>query len=240
MIREFALKQHHSLITDIKDDHSPVTNVDIRIASMLVKHISQSYPNHQILSEEGSRQNNNGDILWTIDPIDGTRVYISGLPAWGISAGVFKHGKSHAGCFYMPAIGEMYWGVGDTGYFNGQPISPSKNTDPQDPLAFIAVPSNTHLKFEISFHRLRALGSTAAHLAYVARGVAMAALTRPLYIWDVAAILPLLRAAEVSLVYLTGKPFDPQELLDGSCSKEPLLAAPYEIIEFVRKMINPK
>ncbi|MBI2331092.1 MAG: inositol monophosphatase, partial [Chloroflexi bacterium] len=101
-------------------------------------------------------------------------------------------------------------------------------------------PSNAHTHYEISFRRLRSLGSTSAHLAYVARGVAMAAVTRPLYIWDIAATLPLFRAAEVGLVYLSGKHFNPQELLDGSRSKEPLLAAPLEIIELVRKMIKPK
>ena len=237
---KFALAQRDLLSTDLKIDGSPVTNVDLHIESMLVDHISQTYPDHQILSEEGNSHNRNGEFLWTIDPIDGTRVYASGLPVWGISVGILKQGNPYAGAFLMPATGEMYWGTGDRGFFNNQPMPLQNNVDLQNPLAFIAVPSNTHNHYKISFDRLRSLGSTTAHLAYVARGVAMAALTRRIYIWDIASVLPLLKATGISLVYLSGRAFDPHELLDGRASPEPLVAAPAVIVEEVRTLIQMK
>jgi fructose-1,6-bisphosphatase/inositol monophosphatase family enzyme len=237
---KFALAQRNLLRTDLKTDGTPVTDVDLHIESLLVDHISQTYPDHQILSEEGNSHSNNSEFLWTIDPIDGTRVYISGLPVWGISVGIFKQGSPYAGVFFMPATQEMYWGVGDKGFFNNQPMPLQNNIDMQNSLAFIAVPSNAHKHYEISFGRLRSLGSTTAHLAYVARGVAMAALTRRIYIWDLAAVLPLLKATGIGLVYLSGKAFDPHELLDGRPSPEPIVAAPVNIIEEVRTLIQVK
>lgn len=237
---KFALAQRPLLNTDLKTDGTLVTNVDLHIESLLVDHISQTYPDHQILSEEGNSHSNNDEFLWTIDPIDGTRVYISGLPVWGISVGILKQGDPYAGAFFMPSTGEMYWGTNDRGFFYNQPMPLQGNVDLRDRLAFIAVPSNAHNQYEISFPRLRSMGSTTAHLAYVARGVAMAALTRRIYIWDIASVLPLLKATGISLVYLSGKAFDPHELLDGCVAPEPLVAAPISIIEEVRGLIKRK
>jgi myo-inositol-1(or 4)-monophosphatase len=237
---KFALAQQSFLNTSLKTDDTLVTNVDHHIEALLFEHIFQTYPGHQILSEEGSNHRHAGEFLWAIDPIDGTRAYISGLPVWGISVGILKQGKPYAGFFHMPATGEMYWGTNDKGFFNNRPMPPRDNVDLQDRLAFIAVPSNAHNHYKISFGRLRSLGSTAAHLAYVARGVATAALTRNLYLWDIAAVLPLFNATGISLVYLSGRKFNAEELLDGRRSPEPLIAAPASIIEEVRALIQLK
>ena len=237
---KFALAQRDSLQSDIKLDGSVVTDVDRHVESMLFEHISQTYPNHQILSEEGSNQRNDDEFLWAIDPIDGTRAYATGLPVWGISVGVLKQGKPYAGFFYMPATGEMYWGIGKKGFYNDQPMLFHNNTNLQNTLAFIAVPSNAHRHYEISFNRLRSLGSTTAHLAYVARNVAIATLTRQIYLWDIASVLPILDATGVGLMYLSGKPLELSALLDGSLSPEPLVAAPIDILDDVRALIHRK
>ena len=237
---KFALSQRDSLQSDIKLDGSVVTDVDRHVESMLFEHISQTYPNHQILSEEGSNQRNDGEFLWAIDPIDGTRAYATGLPVWGISVGVLKQGKPYAGFFYMPATGEMYWGIGKKGFYDDQPMLLHNDTNLQNTLAFIAVPSNAHRHYEISFNRLRSLGSTTAHLAYVARNVAVAALTRQIYLWDIASVLPILDATGVGLMYLSGKPLELSALLDGSLSPEPLVAAPIDILDDVRALIHRK
>lgn len=237
---KIALSQRDLLSAELKTDGTPVTNIDLHIESLLVDHISQTYPDHQILSEEGNSHSNDCEFLWVIDPIDGTRAYATGLPVWGISVGVLKQGKPYAGFFYMPATGEMYWGIGDKGFFNNQPMPLQNNIDMQNSLAFIAVPSNTHKHYEISFGRLRSLGSTTAHLAYVARGVAIAALTRQIYLWDIASVLPILDATGVGLMYLSGRPLELSALLDGSLSPEPLVAAPIDIIDDVRALIHKK
>lgn len=235
-----ALSRRQVLNVQTKSDNTLVTDIDRQIEDFLVEKIIQSYPDHQILSEEGAERRGSDEFLWVIDPLDGTRAYASGLPVWGISIGMFHRGEPWAGVFFMPVTGEMYWGTEKAAYYGNRPIVPRRAVDIHDPLAFIAVPSNAHTLYEISFHRIRSLGSTAAHLAYVACGVATAALTRNIHIWDIAAILPLLEATDVDLVYLSGKPFQLQALFDGSPSPEPILAAPLSVIEDLRKLIHVK
>lgn len=235
---KIALIQRDFLDATLKTDGTLVTNIDRQIETLLVERISRYYPDHQILAEEGSNKKTKGEFLWAIDPIDGTRAYVSGLPIWGISVGILRRGDPYAGVFFMPATGEAYWGTDDKAFLNDRPLLFRKNADIRDTSAFIAVPSNAHCYYTISFPRLRSLGSTTAHLAYVACGFAMAALTRRIYIWDVAAVLPWLEITGVRLVYLSGKTFNPHELLDGHLSPEPLVAAPFNIIEDVRKLIR--
>ena len=192
-----------------------------------------------MLAEEGSSRPGS-DFTWIIDPIDGTRAFASGLPVWGISVGVFYQGYPYAGVFYMPATREMHWGNNTQAFCNDRELFPKYALDIDSPLAFIAVPSNAHRHYEISFNRLRSLGSTTAHLAYVARHVAVAALTRQIYLWDIASVLPILNATGVGLIYLSGKPLELSALMDGSLSPEPVVAAPIDIIEDVRALIHQK
>ncbi len=234
-----ALSRQTSLHAASKQDGSLVTDIDHEIEDYLYRQITQDYPEHQIVAEEGSRQAGNAEYLWIIDPIDGTRAYASGLPIWGISLGILKQGEPYAGLFFMPAIGELYVGTGEKALLNGHLFSPPA-VNLQNPLAFLAVPSNAHRLFDISFGRVRSLGSSTAHLVYVARGTALAALTRPLCIWDLAPVMPLLRATGIQLGYLSGRDFQLRQLLDGSPSLEPLIAAPAALIEEVRGLIRMK
>jgi myo-inositol-1(or 4)-monophosphatase len=235
-----ALEGRESLIAGSKDDGSLVTDVDHRIESYLYNQISRQYTDHQILAEEGTRQGGTSDYLWTVDPIDGTRAYASGLPVWGISIGILKGHEPYAGLFFMPAIGELYSGIQEKALLNNRVLPPLHTDGMMSPTSFLAVPSNAHRFFEISFGRLRSLGSATAHLAYVARGSALASLTRRLYIWDIAPVLPILNATGIALKYLSGRDFDLHHLLDASPSPEPLLAAPSNIIEDMRLLIRQK
>ncbi len=234
------MAQQDSLNATSKQDGTLVTDVDRQIEGYLYKQISQYYPEHQILAEEGTRLRNNSEYLWTIDPIDGTRAYASGLPIWGISLGILRREEPHAGLFFMPTTGELYTGIGEKAFFNDRLLLPPDTVDIQNPLAFLAVPSNAHRLFEISFGRLRSLGSSTAHLIYVARGAALAALTRPLYIWDVAPVMPLLKATGIALTCLSGREFELRQLLDGSPSPEPLIAAPAHLVKDIRMLIQSK
>lgn len=225
-----ALEGRESLITASKEDGSLVTDVDHRIESYLYQQITRHYPGHQILAEEGTRQGGESDFLWTVDPIDGTRAYASGLPVWGISVGILKGQEPYAGYFFMPAVGELYTGIQGQAFFNNRTLPPVSQDGRIGSTAFLAVPSNAHRYFDISFGRLRSLGSATAHLAYVARGTALAALTRHLYVWDIAPVLPLMNVTGIAVKYLSGQDFDLRQLLDGSPAPEPLVAAPRAVI----------
>jgi len=236
---KIALSQAAYRQVEFKADLTPVTQIDHQVETFLAERILKHYPGHGILAEEGSSQPGS-EFTWIIDPIDGTRAFSSGLPVWGISVGVFHQGKPHCGVFYMPATKETYWASEGEAYLNKRPLLPVSAVDLHAPLAFIAVPSNAHQHFEIAYPRLRSLGSTTAHLAYVAYGIAAAAITRRIKIWDLAAVLPALRISQTELIYLSGKTFEPKDIINGEPAAEPIIVAHQSIMEDVHACVTKK
>ena len=198
----------------IKEDHTPVTEFDRQVEDFLVPRILERYPNHAILSEETGLQNQAGrddaaagGYRWVIDPIDGTRSFASGLPIWGVSIGVLYDNQPLAGGLYLPVTGEIYFGTCRQAFYNDQPLAPIRVPDFNSVLNFLAVPSDFHLEFETDFPRIRSMGSTAAHLAYVLTGAAAGMMTSKASLWDIAGLLPALQAVGAEMRYLDGDPF---------------------------------
>lgn len=236
---KIAISQSADRSFDLKEDLTPVTEIDRQVETFLLEQIDRHYPGHGVLGEEGTSRTGS-DFTWIIDPIDGTRAYASGLPVWGISIGVFHQGEPYAGIFYMPVTGDVFWGTREEAYHNDHRLIPRPAADLRSPLAFMLVPSSAHRHFEISFHRVRSLGSATAHLAYVAHGSATAALTRRIRIWDMASVLPYLGLSHTSLVYLNGDAFRPEDILHGEAAPRPLVAAHASIIDEILPFIKLK
>ncbi len=238
-----ALNQRGQMTAEVKADLSPVTAVDRQMEAFLIDRISQQYPQHLILSEESGLQAHSGseaEFAWALDPIDGTRAFATGLPIWGISAGILRHGKPYAGGFYLPVTGELYWGTTQEAWCNDRRLSPLGPTDPNSPLTFLGVASNFHCHFDITAPRIRSLGSTAAHLAYVATGASVGMLVRTTNLWDIAGVLPLAQAVGVELVYLSGRSFFAGDLLDGRPVREPLIAGAPSAMKYLHQWIKQK
>lgn len=235
---QVALAQRGQMQFEVKADFTPVTVVDKQVETLLIEKIGQRYPGHVILSEESGLHPASAEFAWVIDPIDGTRAFASGLPIWGVSIGIFRRGQPYAGGFYMPVTREMYWGTTTQAFYNDQQLQPAQLTDLESTLLFLGVPSNFHLYFKIAYPRIRSLGSTAAHLAYVSTGASVGALTRFVSLWDLAGILPMMAALGVEIAYLDGQPFDAQALMDGRPIRSPLLIAYPQAVEYLRKGIT--
>lgn len=236
---KIALSRPADQSVDLKSDLTPVTEMDRRLEAFLLEQIDRHYPGHGVLAEEGSSRAGS-EFTWIIDPLDGTRAYASGLPIWGISIGVFHRDEPYAGVFYMPVTGDIFWGSREEAFHNDHRLVPRPSVPFHSPLAFFLVPSNAHRHFEISFPRIRSLGSAAAHLAYVAHGAATAAVTRRIRIWDMAAVLPYLGLSQTRLVYLDGTPFQPADLIHGEIARQPLIAAHASILDQVRACVRLK
>ena len=239
-----ALELRPGVHAEIKADRSPVTAADRAVETFLIERIRQRYPGHQILSEESGLHPGAAaaEFAWALDPIDGTRAFASGLPVWGVSAGVLHQGQPYAGGFYLPVTGELYWGSAQQAWYGQRPLerTSAARHGPENVLNFLAVPSNFHRHYEISAPRIRSLGSTAAHLSYVASGAALGMLTGQASLWDVAGVLPLALAAGVEFGYLSGRPFVAGDLLDGRQVRETLLAAPAGGLEALRAFVKPR
>ncbi len=88
----------------------PVTEADRGAESAIRTIIANDFPEHAIIGEEHEAINEGSDFSWIIDPIDGTRAFISGVPLWGTLIGFAHRGRVLAGIMSQPFIGETYTG----------------------------------------------------------------------------------------------------------------------------------
>jgi myo-inositol-1(or 4)-monophosphatase len=235
---KLALEQWGHVTASLKADLTPVTQVDRQVEDFLGKRISAQYPSHTILSEESGALRGGEEFTWVIDPIDGTRAYAAGLPIWGVSIGVLRGNEPYIGGFYLPTTHELFWGTCQEAFYNEHKMNPPETIDPDSPLVFLAVPSDFHRSFALTYPRMRSLGSTAAHLAYTATGAAIGSLIRPFSLWDLAGLLPILSAVGIATSLLSGEVFQPGQFLDGHKSTEPILVAHPQVMAYLRSNIH--
>ena len=126
----------------LKGDGSPVTAIDHEVEAYLVERIRRYHPTHRVLAEESGQQPGTNELIWVIDPIDGTRAYASGLPVWGVSVGVFVGAAPHAGVVHLPVPDETYAIGPGVATLNGKPLTPSHPVEWDHPLAFVAISSD--------------------------------------------------------------------------------------------------
>ncbi len=94
----------------------PVTEADREAERAIRNAILARYPDHGILGEEFGTENPDAEFCWVIDPIDGTRSFISGLPLWGTLIGLYKNGRPIAGAMDQPFTGERFYSNGKSSY----------------------------------------------------------------------------------------------------------------------------
>ncbi|MBF8269652.1 MAG: putative inositol mono-phosphatase (suhB-like) [Gammaproteobacteria bacterium] len=88
----------------------PVTRADREIESYIRERISTTYPEHALVGEEAGMRTGRDNYRWFIDPIDGTKAYISGMPLWGILLGLMEADACRFGLMYQPYLQELYVG----------------------------------------------------------------------------------------------------------------------------------
>ncbi|HAK36986.1 MAG TPA: hypothetical protein DCM60_01925, partial [Nitrospina sp.] len=99
------------ITVESKSDQSPVTIADRKAEEVLRKKISSAYPDHGIIGEEFGENTVKSDWTWTIDPIDGTRSFIRGLPLFASLIALLYKGEPVMGIISLPALGETVWAV---------------------------------------------------------------------------------------------------------------------------------
>lgn len=124
-----VMKWFRSDITvEFKSDQSPVTIADRKAEEILRKKISTAYPRHSIIGEEFGKNTVKSEWVWTIDPIDGTRSFIRGLPLFASLIALLYKGEPVMGIISLPALGETAWAVkGQGAYCNGQRLRVSQH-----------------------------------------------------------------------------------------------------------------
>jgi histidinol phosphatase-like enzyme (inositol monophosphatase family) len=92
-----------------KADLSPVTVADREVEQHLRRGIEKSFPTHGILGEEFGHTGPESSFCWMLDPIDGTRTFIRGVPFWGVMIGLVSDGEPVLGVVHFPALGETVY-----------------------------------------------------------------------------------------------------------------------------------
>ena len=111
----FYFKKKINIKSKSKKKFDPVTIADISVQKKINSIINDKYPCHSILGEELSIENKS-DFEWCIDPIDGTKSYIQGVPLWGTLISLSKKDKIILGLVDIPALDERYIGFKKTAY----------------------------------------------------------------------------------------------------------------------------
>ncbi len=187
---------------DFKKDHSPVTQIDKNTELMLRDMISKKYPDHGIIGEEFGNVNEGAEFVWVLDPIDGTKSFITKVPLFGTLIGLQYQGRPIVGAIDQPILKERIVGDCKTCLFNGKPVRTSARTDP-DGMTLLTSDSRYCARYH-NAQGWRALEDKAAisrtwgdcyGYMLLCRGLAHVMCDALLEIWDFTALLPALAGA---------------------------------------------
>lgn len=201
LLRRFSAS---NVETDIKSGGDPVTAAD-RAANALLREML-------VGKEEGWLSEETEDTVgrltkrrvWVVDPLDGTKEFLQGIPEWCVSIGLVEDGVAVAGGVANPSTGEIYIGSVETGFVcNIARTGPLARTQPvaRDHEVVVLASRSEHKKgkwecYRGQFFKVIPTGSVAGRLARVAAGLADATWTlESRHEWDVAAGVALIRAA---------------------------------------------
>jgi myo-inositol-1(or 4)-monophosphatase len=96
------------LAVETKADRTPVTEADRGVEALLRKRLAERHPDHGVCGEEFGRDRDDADRVWYLDPIDGTKSFVSGLPLWGTMLALVERGVPVLGLVDIPATGERW------------------------------------------------------------------------------------------------------------------------------------
>ncbi len=183
-----------------------VTAADKDAEALIVARLSEAFPDHGILAEEGGGRERAGRPTWIVDPLDGTTNYLHGIPVFAVSIGLVDAGKPLLGVVHAPALKTTWWGGPGQGAWEGEkPVAVS--VTPAIPEALLATGfayGIDHLaddnldnlaRVARTARGIRRLGAAAVDLAWVASGRLDGFWELHLKPWDVAAGAALIRAA---------------------------------------------
>ena len=214
-----AYFRKEDLAVDLKADDTPVTAADRLAETKLRGLIADSFPGDAILGEEFPEREGTSGYRWILDPIDGTKSFIHGVPLYGTLIGLEREGESVLGAIRIPALEECVYAAEGQGawYVHGNdPPKPARVSSCQ-PLGKALFVTSEVASFEIArrraaYDRLQAAarltrtwGDCYGYLM-VATGRAEVMIDPIMAVWDAAPLLPILQEAGGTFTDWKGKP----------------------------------
>jgi histidinol phosphatase-like enzyme (inositol monophosphatase family) len=202
------------LTTELKEDLSPVTIADRSAERLMRELIEARYPDHSILGEEEGETRPGATYRWILDPIDGTKTFVRGVPMYAVLVGLERDGEPVVGAINIPAMGELLIAArGEGCTWNGRRTHVSPIAALHESLLLCTDVANmAHHGRAAAYRRLAAATrmqrswGDAYGYALVATGRAELMLDPIVSIWDCAALLPVLQEAGGSFTDWSGTP----------------------------------
>ncbi|WP_286189607.1 histidinol-phosphatase [Labrenzia sp. R5_0] len=197
----------------------PVTIADKNGETAMRALINETYPDHGILGEEHGPENLDAEHVWVLDPIDGTRAFITGLPTWGTLIGLRTNGVPSLGMMVQPYIGERFGGDGKTAWYDGPLGARQLKTRPcqklEDATIFTTTPALFKNGERQAFDQIEAAvqlsryGTDCYAYCMVAAGHGDAVIESGLQAYDIVALVPIIEGAGgVVTTWTGGSPAD--------------------------------
>jgi histidinol-phosphatase len=186
-----------------KENASPVTVADREAELVLRNSLLGRFAQDGFLGEEFGEKQGTSGFRWIIDPIDGTRNFVRGIPLWGTLVGLEFEGDPIAGICYFPALHKTYRALrGDGAYRDGRKIHVSTVSKLADSQIFfsglgwlVSGPVKTgFLELVDQTQRQRGFGDCYA-FCLIAQGSGEAMVEYGVHAWDVAALMPIIEEA---------------------------------------------
>ncbi|KPG01460.1 histidinol phosphate phosphatase [Rhodopseudomonas sp. AAP120] len=222
-----------------KDDLSPVTIADQGIERELRRRIEARFPDHGILGEEmGSTPGER--YTWYLDPIDGTKSFISGMPLFGtlIALNDDRDGRVVAGMIDMPALGERWYGTAAGTTFNGLRVNVSSISELADAQIYTSSPDfftpEDWERYDTLSRKamFRRFGGDCYQYGLLASGYCDIVVETSLKSFDFMALVPVVEGAGGIIRDWSGRPLDPTS--DGrvvAAANEKLLEQALEVLD---------
>ncbi|HYG76229.1 MAG TPA: inositol monophosphatase family protein [Planctomycetota bacterium] len=189
------------LAVETKHDDSPVTQADKEAEAVIRGVISKYYPRHSIVGEEGGTSEGDPDYRWIVDPIDGTKTFIHGVPFYGVLIGVEVRGSTDVGVVYLPAFDELVVAARGLGcLWNGRPAKVSGVSELKHAtllttnISTAVARSDAYEKLAAQAKMNRTWGDCYGYVL-VATGRAEIMMDPEMKPWDSAPLLPILQEA---------------------------------------------
>lgn len=130
-ILDIYSKSQSHLLMKIKDDDSPLTIADKTSNNIIISRLAEIAPGMSLLSEEESRFFTPSSQYWLIDPLDGTKEFISNRKEYTVNIALIKNAKPEFGVIYAPALGKLYWGGPEQGAYYLNTLNQKKRNLPR-------------------------------------------------------------------------------------------------------------
>lgn len=197
---------------EFKKDASPVTNADRNAEILMREAIKSRFPDHGIIGEEFGAEGEDADVVWVLDPIDGTQSFIHGVPFYTTLIGILIKGTPEVGVIYAPALNEMVSAATGGGCFLNRNKTGVRSCNKLSEATFLTTDMEHVYKhgYIEQFEKLldqtrihRTWGDAYGHMM-VATGRADIMFDPILNLWDAAALLPIVKESGGSYFDVNG------------------------------------